>query len=588
MNQSLTPPYCCVSYGVRSMIRPSFFITFFFLSWQSFAQEGDGAVIKNTADSIRNQFQSKKTLIDSLSRKVFTRPEDISDAVTSKTDSLNPLKIPTAKYIGKSDSLEQAILGKIEKQVATFNQKIDSLNKLRLPSTKYKQKADSLYKGFQQKVLSKYKLPSDTLSLKIKDRISELDKTISDKTSFLDSLFTANGLDMNFNLSEKFNPAVPQTNLPSVKDSGILPMPNTLIPNVPAEGLPQARAQLPGMELPNAQIPNGQIPNPNLPKANLPKTDNIPGMRDIKSLQEKVSDVTNVVKDAGKYAEEIKKVQEMDVRNLEKVPELAEKQLMKMDEMEAVQGELTKGEALKKEIGSFGDKAMNPEEVKEEIMHRTKQPFVDYLKGHEEKVQSGMNKIFDYQKKYRTVADTRYLPKRTANKMKGKPWQERLVPGISFHVNKNHQPWTGIDISPFIGYRLSGRFRTFVGTTYRPYMNIKTFDLNSSDKALAFRWFTHVKVINGVYVHLETERKKEYMAGKPNHQPFSDQSFNRWQNRYCVGLMRLQAINKKVNGAFYALYYLEDIGKTFNVSQVEMRFGFEYKLKKKKKLSAGK
>lgn len=38
-----------------------------------------------------------------------------------------------------------------------------------------------------------------------------------------------------------------------------------------------------------------------------------------------------------------------------------------------------------------GDKAMNPEEAKEEIIHRTKQPFVDYLKGHEEKVQSGMN-----------------------------------------------------------------------------------------------------------------------------------------------------------------------------------------------------
>lgn len=587
MNQSLTPPYCCVSYAVRSMIRPLFFITFALLSWQSFAQQDDGAVIKNTADSIRIQFQSKKTLIDSLSRKVFTQPEDLSDAVTSRIDSLNPLKISTAEYLEKADSLEQAILVKIEKQVAAFNQKIDSLNQLRLPSAKYNQKADSLYKGFQQKVLSKYKLPSDTLSVKIKDRISELDKTISDKTSFLDSLFTANGLDMNFNFSEKFNPAVPQTNLPSVKDSGIFPMPNApmpnaLIPNLPAEGLPQAGAQLPVMELPNAQIPKGQIPNPNLPKANLPKTDNIPGMSDIKSLQEKVSDVTNVVKDAEKYAEEIKKVQEMDVRNLEKVPELAEKQLMKMDEMEAVQGELTKGEALKKEIGSFGDKAMNPEEAKEEIMHRTKQPFVDYLKGHEEKVQSGMNKMFDYQKKYRTVADTRYLPKRTANKMKGKPWQERLVPGISFQIDQNHVPWTGIDISPFVGYRLSGRFRTFIGGTYRPYVNVRSFDFNPNDKAFSLRWFTHIKTINGVYLHLEAQRKLEDISLKPSHQPVSDQLSNIWQNQYYVGLMRLQRLNKKINVSFYVLYDLDDIGKTFNVSQVEMRFGFEYKLKKKK------
>ena len=560
------------------------------MSWQSFAQQSDSAVIKNAADNLKIQFQNKKTFIDSVSQKVFTQPENLSDAVTSKIDSLNPLKIPTAKYLEKADSLDQAMLGKIEKQVATFNQKIDSLNQLRLPSAKYKQKVDSLYNGFRQKVLGKYKLPSDTLSLKIKNRISELDKTISDKTFFLDSLFTANGLDMNFNLSEKFNAAVPQTNLPSVKGFDLNLPTNQIgdfrMPNLPAEGLPQAGAQLPVIELPNAQIP-GQLPNPNLPKANLPKTDNIPGMSDIKSLQEKISDVTNVVKDAEKYAEEVKKVQEMDLGNLEKVPELAEKQLMKMDEMEAVQGELAKGEALKKEIGSFGDKAMNPEEAKEEIMHRTKQPFVDYLKGHEEKVQSGMNKMFDYQKKYRIIADTRYLPKRTANKMKGKPWQERLVPGFFFQVNQQLQPWTGIDISPFMGYRISGRFRTFIGGTYRPYLNFKTFDINTRDKAYSVRWFTHVKAINGIYVHLEMERKIEDLLKIPVLSKFADDKFNTWQTNYYTGLMRLQRINKNMNGAFYALYDLSDIGETFNFNQIAFRFGLEYKLKKKKKHPGG-
>lgn len=169
--------------------------------------------------------------------------------------------------------------------------------------------------------------------------------------------------------------------------------------------------------------------------------------------------------------------------------------------------------------------------------------------------------------------------------MKEKPWQERLVPGVFFQFHQELQPWTGIDVSPYIGYRLSGRFRTFIGGTYRLYAKVQELDVNTRDRAYSFRWFSQVKIINGFYVHLEVERKMEDLTSAPPQLRQAESKLNIWENHYHAGLMRLQRINKRVNGTFYALYDFEHYGSTFNVRQVTTRFGLEYKLKKKKKSS---
>ena len=517
--------------------------------------------------------------IDSLFPATSSLPDGLQTERQKKTSFFENTK----SNIISADSLNDVTLNKIKNEIVSLNQKIDSLKTLKLPSTLYKQKADSLYSTFQESVLGKYKLSSDTLSQEIKNCINELDENIRKKTFLLDSLLTANGLHINLTLRDKFNPSLSQQKLSEINPSPLniqaLDKLDFGAPTIPVEDLSQMRSHLPDVTA-ISPIPGQE--DVNIPRVNIPKTGDLPAMDEIRSMREKISEVTNAVKDAEGYANELEKVKELDVKDMQKVPEAAEKQLLKIDRIDAVKGELDKGDALKKQMSTFGDQAKDPEEMKEEVLHRTKQPFVDYLKGKEEKVQSGMNKMFEYQKKYRVIADTRNLPKRTANKMKGKPWQERLVPGVAFQINQNHVPWTGIAISPFVGYRLSGRFRTFISATYTPYVNIKTFDYNAVDRTLAFRWFTHVKTINGVYVHLEAERKKDVLSLKPTHQVPTDELTNAWQKKYYVGLMRLQRLNKKLNASFYVLYDLDDIGKTFNFSQVEMRFGFEYKLKKKK------
>lgn len=329
-------------------------------------------------DTLNQKFQSQTVTLDSLKENMLPKPGKLNSGIASKLDSV-----------------DQATLGKIEAEVGNVNQKIDSLNHLQLPGGKYKHKVDSLYNGFQQKVLSKYKMPGDSISSKVKARVSEIDKFVDDRTSLLDSMFTANGMDINVTLRDKFKGTIPQQNLSAVNASGI-----TDKLNLPTNGaLPGVNA--PDLQLPNASRPNTQVSNGVLPNASIPNTSNIPGLNDIQPIQQKVGDVTGVIKDAGAYADEIKNAG--DVNHMKEIPEMAEKQLTKINDVAAAQSELAKAEALKEEMAEFGDQAKSPDEIKEEVKHRTQQPFEDYLKGHEEKVQAGMNKLFDFQKKYRTI-----------------------------------------------------------------------------------------------------------------------------------------------------------------------------------------
>ena len=160
----------------------------FFLAENSFAQDAE-TLKSNSAlsDSLNTLLNDKKSSFQDIQGTLTSKIDSIGPAgqiekkvasLHHKLDSINPLKSNT-KYLQKADSLDQVILGKIEKQVTALNQKLDSLYSLKLPGTQYKQKADSLYHGFQEKVLGKFKMPSDTLSPKIKGRINEIDKTIA-------------------------------------------------------------------------------------------------------------------------------------------------------------------------------------------------------------------------------------------------------------------------------------------------------------------------------------------------------------------------------------------------------------------------
>lgn len=479
-------------------------------------------------------------------------------------------QITNKNTFSKPDSLNQATLSRLNSETAKLNKQLDSLGKVTsLTAGQYKHKTDSLYQNFSSTILGKTKMPGDSLTPAVKEHISELETSIQKRKSSLDSLFHTNGTDLNSPLTDRYKDKLPSLSLPT-SNTGSLAIPS---------------GTLQSMNVPTLNTQNLNAPllhdNASLPEINIPKAD-VAGLGEV---QEKIQDATGAFKDVEGYKSDITKLSQNDASDLTKIPQAAEEQAMKVQGVKQLQSEIGSGDALKKEIESVQEKAKDPKALQAEAMEKARKEYVDHLAGHEQEVKAGTDHLFKLQKKYKSLADSRYLPKGIQNKMKGRPWQERLAPGFFFQASHQLPNWTGIDISPYLGYKVSGRIRTYIGGSYRAYIDARDVDLNSRDKAYAFRWFTHLRAIGGFYGHVEWERKKEIFQSKIPTVLVNDPHIGKWTTHWYTGIANIRNINKKMNSTVIVLYDLTKVGHAFNFNQVAIRFGFEYRLTKKKEIT---
>src|SRR5690606_33985844 len=122
---------------------------------------------------------------------------------------------------------------------------------------------------------------------------------------------------------------------------------------------------------------------------------------------------------------------------------------------------------LEEEFAQTTELASDLKKVKEKGVERVRKKFVDHLAGHEDKIASEIQSMEKLQKKYHSVTDVRYLPKRRTNPEKCKPFIERFILGTGFHTDNRDTKWTSVDVSPYAGYKFSDRFRAGIGGTYR-------------------------------------------------------------------------------------------------------------------------
>src|SRR5258708_36962381 len=104
-----------------------------------------------------------------------------------------------------------------------------------------------------------------------------------------------------------------------------------------------------------------------------------------------------------------------EIKDLKKEETIVQTQKNAFEQYEDMVKNLKKENALK-DVKNISTKALP-------------NPFV----GQEAKLQAGIAQLDKLKKKYGTFADSRYLPKRVPNEMKGKPFKERIVPGFGYH-----------------------------------------------------------------------------------------------------------------------------------------------------------
>lgn len=479
--------------------------------------------------------------LDSLSEKVMSAtekydPDSLQEQLPQLPDSLLPAysKIDSIRiaFNQEADSLETQYkqeISKIDRRANKLNNRIDSLSNLQLPSTKYTKSLDSLGR-VRQKLEEKFTSRLSELKTKTTGKLNSLDlppeyqKPVQALTSKID----------------RFNLDTPGVDIPELRVPGF---------SVPKIG-----------DLTSKTTDIGDIGN----------AGNIPG---IKTPTGNVSDITGQAKE---YEEDIKNITSGNLKDIQKLPETIEQQAAKIDGMEELQKQSGIIDADKAKLAELND----PKKAKEKAVALAKKTAVNHFAGKEEQLKAAMDKIAKYKQKYSSVSSIKDLPKRPPNPMKGKPFVERLVPGLFLQYQRKDLYL--VDFNPYVGYKISGRFVSGLGWNHRYAYDKKTKQFNSRSVIFGPRAYVDCKLGKGFIAHVEGESMNAFVPSTLIGNP--DTGAREWVWSFMTGIKKEYRIYKNLKGTALIQYNLFNRHyKAPYVDRLNSRIGFEYVLKKAKK-----
>lgn len=514
------------------------------------------------------------------------------DSVFNKVDDFKITKPDTLIYFErKVDSLTHSLfeLNKLDSVLNRVNQKIDSLQALRLPTAKYERKLDSLSIKLREKVRFGNKKDSisralderlkagqhakDSIAQSISKRVASLQQKINQKLAFRDSLNLGNnpvGVTMDNPLNDL-----------KVNLSSTLPeLPDATLSN-PLTG--NKELNLPELKLPKAEMPEGlkslndkvndlqQLPNDKLGELDITK--------DIDKIKNQMAKAGEVTKKAETYKSEIKEIASGNLEKVEALPKELENAALQMDEVKGIHDQQQKFTATKNILQQYQELVTNlkdNEELKEKAKEAGKQQVNELLDTKDDKLKAGIAQLDKLKKKYKSIPDSRYLPKHVPNEMKGKPFRERIVPGIGFQFYKPNE--AAVDLSPYLAYKLSGRFRPGLGASWRYTVSVKDPSI-AYDEVFGLRVFNDLRWRGSYYLHTEAEWLKFTEASLARYKYPAEEDDRLTRFRLNVGLFRTYTISKRFTGQVQFLYNVLDMSHFPQTKNASLRFGFEYKFK---------
>lgn len=500
-----------------------FIIIFIFLYQASFGQMRTLKISPN-ADTLTSFTNG----IDSIKNKLP------SDTLTSHINRLDSIQ---NNFTTQVDSIQQSYtksVTKIQSLTAKYQHSADSFSTLNLPAGKYTQKIDSL-KGSLAAVQEKVTEKLNSIKQKTTNKIKDLPLTpeLNDKVSQLTSKM------------EGVNLSALETNMPGNLDLDKL----------------------------SNSIPHGGLPSLDLPQVDGPKDlVAIPGMKDINNLTPDLGQVSNVTEQAGSLQGKIEDASG-NLSDINQVDKLAESQASQLDEMKVLQEQ--QGNSSLNGLGS-------EQQAKDQLKEQVKTLATNHFAGKEKQLQHAMETISKYKAKYESVSAIGDLPKKRPNEMKGKPFLDRLVPGIGMQIQKKGDDLM-VDFNPYAGYRFTGRITGGLGWNERVAYNTRHYHFNSSARIYGPRAFGEFKLWKGFSPRAELEvmhtnvppliRTSTLDLGNPQ-----------WVWGAFAGMKKEYRFIKRVKGTASIMMRLFDPHhKSPYADVINARIGFEFPLKKKVK-----
>ncbi|MCB0493592.1 MAG: hypothetical protein KDC93_14390 [Cyclobacteriaceae bacterium] len=524
--------------------------TFFLLFFTSCL----GSVLAQSEQDATASNKVSVAAMDSLTTNQAEKIDSINSATLGKLDTLNTL---TSKVNQLQDSLNTAFHNnKIDSVRGKLTHRIDSLNQLQLPTKKYTRLLDSLNQ-----------IPNNPVN-----NANEKVVAVQSKVNAIQGKVNSPANKVERGVNEKLNLMKSEGG-----DGANLPG-NVNLPGVDAPGVPGVDGSLPSTDL---DIDQSGIPRldgaggagiPDL-KGELPVLDELNG------VQEQFGKVGEATNQIGGYSEDLKNISSGNLGEVEQVPEKLESEAVKIGDAGMLSEKSQELDGYKEMIASGGDK----EAMKQQALQQAPKLAKNHFKGQEAALQQAINKVNSYKKKYTELSDLENIPKRKPNAMKDKPFIERLVPGMTFQIQKSENVW--LDYNPSLSYLISGRFVAGLGWNERIGIT-NHFGFTSTDHIYGPRTFLEVKIKKGFSLRVEAE--KMYTFVPPNIFSPTDLGGNRWVGSAFIGMKKQYDFMKSIKGNFQFLYnFYDDHDNSPYTSRFNVRFGFEFPMKKKVKQKSG-
>jgi hypothetical protein len=463
----------------------------------------------------------------------------------------------------------------------SFAQQLDSLNFIRLDPVWYKSihKADSVTLSFQmerdrlfaiyQHEMSSIDSLRDLIQSKM-DSISNLKFQTFQLTKKMDSLNHV-ARQKTFSLTKEIH----EVKIKALKELKEIQLPPPL--KAPIE---QLQTSISGYSLDAFATSELGIPLKGLSDYRNIELTSLGKLIDLSSsdqISESIGNINQVMSSAVEYTQEAQSLIKGNIDNVQQLNKSIEAKLEEVSNLD----QLKEGTALMDNMNAMDSAALAnkaKEIVKEQIMNEAQNHFA----GKQAALQQAMDKMSKMKDRYSEVQTMADLPKKLKSSLKGKPLAERVVPAITFQIQKSN--YFLLDLNPMLMYRVKPNISMGAGWNYR-----FAFDKivnKPSERVYGPRAAFEVGWKKGINFRFLPEIMNTLFPPLMVQAIGVDPNYRKWVSSLFFGIKKDFKIYKQLKGNTEILYnFYNHNGISPYNDKVSVRFGFEFPIKKKNCLS---
>jgi len=412
------------------------------------------------------------------------------------------------------------------------NTKLGSLDSLNVTPKLYNNFVDSIYRSFDSYLAG---VNTNNIDSAGKREVENIRSEIKRRTSFLDSLRAAGAFE-SVSLKSRFG-------------DGLINSPS--FPKIESSHLPFGESGIIKSTLPLTDI-KGKLSPTDLP--------NVPSFNGV--------------------GNQVRNLNTAEL-NTQTLGDVAEKAAMNTKELESVQEAISPAEKMQTQATELVETLNKPDQLPELGKRRVAKLMPANISPDQpDLLQPALKYLGKYQRKYHSLADTRYLPKHRTNPEQGKPFLQRTSFGINFQLQKMPGKWTGMEQASYVTYHFSDRLKGSLAGIYFLNATLHPLELRSARHPIAVRTWVQYKIIKNSFFHLEWQsRKRQKVSGAGSSTNTESTTF---ADHVSFGVFQSFHLSKRFHWNVLYLLSLQQL-REFTFASSDFRLGIEYRIVKGEK-----